>query len=76
MYRFILIEALLKPVIGIPEPVLGSVNAVFGQSLIISGAFLKMGKQIKKVGQLLFPDIDKVVRIRTDKTGNKIGTVL
>ena len=76
MDGFILIEALLKPVIGIPEPVLGSVDAVFGQPLIISGAFIKMGKQIKKIGQILFADIDKVVRIRSNKTGNKIGTVL
>ena len=76
VYGFILIKSLLKPVIGIPEPVLRSVDAILGQSLIISRTFLKMGKEIKKVGQVLFTDIKKVVWIGSDEAVNKIGTVL
>jgi hypothetical protein len=76
VYRFILIESLLKPVIRIPEPVLRSIDAILGQSLIIPGTFLKMGKEIKKVGQVLFMDINKVVWIGSDEAVNKIGTVL
>jgi hypothetical protein len=59
MYGFILIKSLLKPVIGIPEPVLRPVDAILGPSLIISRTFLKMGQEIKKVGQVLFSYIKK-----------------
>jgi len=75
-YGFILIESLLKPVICIPEPVFRPVDAVLGQSLIRSRTFVKMRQDIKKVGQVLFPDIKKVVGIGSDEAGDKIGTVL
>jgi hypothetical protein len=76
VYGFILIESFLKPVIRIPKPVLRPVDSVFGQSLKIFRTFIIMGQEIKKVGQVLFADIIKIVGIGSDKAVNKIGAVL
>ena len=76
VHRFILEEATLKPVVGVPQPLVGPVDAVAGQPLGVSRAFFEMREQIDEVRQVLLAEVEEVVRVGADEPRDEIGAVL
>ena len=75
-HRFIFVEPLLKPIIGLPQSLVGPVHAVPAEPLQILRAFLKMGQEIEEVRQIFFADVKEEVRIGSDQAMDEIGAVL
>ena len=75
-HRFVLVEPLLKPVIGIPQPIVRPVHTVFGEPFQILRAFPEICQEIEEIRQFLFPDIKKIIRIGSDEARDEVSAVL
>ena len=69
------VEALLKPVIGLPEIRIRPVDPVFFQVQPVLLVAAEVFNQVKKIRQVFLTDIKKIVGIGADKTLDEIGPV-
>ena len=76
MNRLILFEALLKPIVPFPEIIIRPVDDIFSHAGELFLAAAEIGNQFEKVRHIFNMQIEKNIRIGSDKAADEVGLIL